>query len=128
MYIRQGRIPHSRFEARLHRFALVWIFMGTMVISVYDNTEARLAGLGRELLGLRSSFAVVVIVLVAIFSVLSIFLLFVVIEARRLAAEMSKPPDPSRPTVWLTSNGLSNDRLRAEFVRLPRNLMRHWIS
>ena len=39
-------------------------------------------------------------------------------EARRIAKEMNKPPDPSRPTVWLTSNCLSSDRLKAEFVRL----------
>ena len=31
---------------------------------------------------------------------------------------MAGPPNPSRPTIWLTSNGLSNDRLKAEFVRL----------
>ena len=38
----------------------------------------------------------------------------------RIAAELRarRTPNPSRPTVWLTSNGLSNDRLKAEFVRL----------
>lgn len=39
-------------------------------------------------------------------------------EAKRIAEELNRPPDPSRPTVWLTSNGLSSDRLKAEFVRL----------
>ena len=39
-------------------------------------------------------------------------------RARQLAEEMNRPPDPSRPTIWLTSNGLSSDRLKAEFVRI----------
>ena len=46
------------------------------------------------------------------------YAVYLVIHALRIAAELNTPPNPSRPTVWLTSNGLSNDRLKAEFVRL----------
>ena len=43
---------------------------------------------------------------------------FLYLEAMRIRDELNTPPNPSRPTVWLTSNGLSNARLKAEFVRL----------
>ena len=67
----------------------------------------------------RNDFGVILILLNSLCLIsLPCYAVVLYREAQRIRREMMTPPDPSRPTVWLTSNCLSSDRLKAEFVRL----------
>lgn len=97
----------------LQGLACLQILLTFVAASVFIRTEVDTVESDNDAAG-------IMLILLNLLCLLSVpwYAYVLYVEARRIAAEMSRPPNPSRPTVWLTSNCLSSDRLRAEFVRL----------